>query len=336
MKQSLRFLFLTLGLLVLVAFVLFVFNQITQVYLFTKAIHPSLGLAVLWTLVLLFTCLFLVPVVLYMRLPKPILPPASPEEQPAYLRKLGKRLSKNKRLTTETLNWESEADLQKALHLLDTQADALINATAKSVFLTTSISQNGKLDALTVFITQTKMVWDVAHVYYQRPTLRDMISLYANVGAATFLATQIEDLDISEQFEPVIGTVLQNSALKSIPFVGSVSSVVMDSLLEGTVNAYLTLRVGIITKRYCGALHGFDPRVARKAAYREAAGMLRLLVLQTSGQVVSAIVKAGKKAGVDTVKSGMEVAGRATQSVRTGFGSLFRSRSKEVTGNTES
>lgn len=322
MRKQLKFLFLTVGILILIAFVLFVFNQVMQVYTYTSALNPALGSAVLITLTFLFTALFVLPVVLYFRLPTPLSPPSSEEERPVYLSKLGNRLAKNSLLKGGNLDFTNEADIQKGLDLLSIKADTIIHNTAKSVFLTTAISQNGKLDALTVFITQSKMVWDLAHIYYQRPAPKDMVALYANVGATTFLAAQIEDLDFSEQLEPVFGTLMQNTALKSVPFVGSVTHVIMDSLLEGTINAFLTLRVGIITKRYCASTTTFHASTVRRAAFREASVMLKSLVFQSSGQVISAIMKATRKAGANTVKSGVDVANRATSNVRTGLSRL--------------
>lgn len=329
MRKQLKFIFVTVSLLVLVAFVLFIFNQVMQVYTYSSALNPLLGKAVLVALTLLFAGLFIVPVILYFRLPTPLAPPETEDQKPAYLEKLGRRLSRNPLLKGGDLDFTNETDIQKGLDLLSIKADAIIHNTAKSIFLTTAISQNGKLDALTVFITQSKMVWDLAHIYYQRPAPRDMMALYANVGATTFLAAQIEDLDFSEQLEPVFGTLMQNTALKSVPFVGTITNVIMDSLLEGTINAFLTLRVGVITKRYCGSTSTFEAKKVRKIAFREASVMLKSLVLQSSGQVISAIVKATRKAGADTVKSGVDAAGRATNNVKTGL-SRLATRLKEA------
>jgi hypothetical protein len=332
MRQQLRFLFLAVSILLLVAFLLFLFNQVMQIYTFTSEFNPALGKAVLWSLTLLLAGLLIVPFVLFFRLPKALPPPDTDEEKALYVSRLGRRLSRNKLLREGNFDFSSEAEVDRALNLLSIKADAIVQNTARSVFFTTAISQNGKLDALTVFITQTKMVWDLAHVYYQRPAPRDMLALYANVGAATFLAAQIEDLDFSEQLEPVFGTLLQNTALKSVPFVGSVTNVITDSLLEGTINAFLTLRVGVITKQYCGSVSAFNPKVARRAAFKEAAGMLRTLIMQSSGQVVAAIMQATKKAGADTVRSGWSVANRATTGVRNSLNTIagkFRTPAEE-------
>jgi len=329
MRKQLRFLFICVAVLVLVAFVLFVVNQVSGVYLLARAVHPGFGLAVLWTLILLFGALFAVPAVLYFRLPKPLTPPDTDEARDVYVQALGRRLSRNKLLRGESYNWSEEAGIAKALTVLEARADALIQTTAKSVFLTTAISQNGKLDALTVLVTHTRMIWQIAHLYYQRPALRDITSLYANVGTTTFLASQIEDIDISHHLEPIMGSVLQNSAVKSVPFLGSISGMVMDSVLEGSINAFLTLRVGVIAKRYCSSLGHFDSRAVRLAAYREASSMLGQIVRQSSGQVVRSIVDSARRAGADKVRSGLQVAGKATTDVRNGLFGWTRRRPAE-------
>ncbi|MDJ1501637.1 DUF697 domain-containing protein [Xanthocytophaga agilis] len=329
MMTQIKRLATAIGILFLVLFIIIIFNQLMQVYLYASTVNHTLGIVVLTVLTTVFVVLLVVPVALFFRLPKPLLAPDSEDDMPAYIPQLSARLAKNKMLLGHTFDWSQKEELQRALYVLDTQANEIIQKTARNVFLSTSISQNGKLDALMVFSTHTKMIWDIAHIYYQRPTLKDMISLYSNVGTTTLLATQIEDLDISEQLEPVLGTVLQGSAVRSIPFIGPLSSVIMDSLLEGSVNAFLTLRVGVITKRYCGTLEPFNPKKARKAAIAEASVMLKVLVLQVSGQVVNAILKTARNAGSNTVRSGMELAGKATRNVKRGFFGWFRSAASE-------
>ena len=313
MLQQLKFIGSTIAALVVLVFGLFAINQLLQWFNFAYAVHPVFGWVSTVVIAILMLGLALSPVWLFFKLPQALTLPKTAAEKPAFLDKLGKQLAENKHLKDSGLAFGTEEEIRKGITLLDEKADIAVNMAAKGVFLTTAISQNGKLDALVVFTSQCKMVWEVAHIYYARPTPKDMLNLYANVGAATFFASQIEDIDISEQMEPVISNVIQSTALQNVPFVGKVSALVTDSILEGTINSYLTLRVGVIAKQYCGAMEAFSPRVARKAAYREAAVMLRKLVMQSSGQVIEAIVKGAKKAGVDTVKAGADAVTNATK-----------------------
>ena len=256
----------------------------------------------------------MIPVYLFMKLPKPL---TWDENKPeVFKEKYFKRLKSNKYLRSQGLVLKRIEDFPDAISRLDDEANRIAKETASSVFLTTAISQNGKLDALTVFITQSRMVWRIAHLYYQRPTLRELVNLYANVGAATFLAAEIEDIDITEQLEPVLKSFVKNSAGKAIPFVGPTAHLIMDSLLEGSTNAFLTLRVGILTKRNCSSLEHLDPKKARRAAIKEASGLMGSLVFESSGKVVSALVKTTKKVGVDSIKSSINSLKNSVQKMK--------------------
>ena len=48
------------------------------------------------------------------------------------------------------------------------------------------------------------MVWRVAHLYYQRPSLREMTYLYANVAATSFVAGELDDLELHQMIQPVV------------------------------------------------------------------------------------------------------------------------------------
>lgn len=316
MRKQFRFLFFSILGILGFAFVLFMINQINGIYALSSGVSPIFGQVVLWALIVLTIAIVSLPVIIYFRLPKALDQEEAKSDLPAYQQKLSNRLKKNKLLIKNNLVPESPDDLKKAIDFLNLEADKEIKNIAGTVFLTTAISQNGKLDALTVLATQSKMVWRIAHIYYQRPTLKDMGRLYSNVAIATFLASEIEDLDISEQFQPVIQAMMRNTASKSIPIVGSTANIIMDSLLEGTTNAFLSLRVGIIAKKYCGSIEAFDKRKAKRRAYIEASEMLGKIVIQSSGQVISSVIKATKNAGVETFKSGVETVKKSGEKVK--------------------
>jgi len=329
MKNQLQKLFYLVLLLFSFVFLLFIINQISQLYQMARQINSTFGLVALYSMLAVLFLLVIAPFVLYFRLPKPLLPPRNQQEYTAYSLKLVRRLASNKKVD-QSLDLNNPQHLQQAITRLDQEADKLINRTAKAVFLTTAASQNGKLDALTVFITQSKMVWDIARVYYQRPLLREMMYLYGNVGATTFFASEIEDLDFSAQLEPVVSSLLRNPG-RAIPVVGPVANIVIDSLVEGSANAFLTLRVGVIAKKYCGAMEIYDRKKMRKSAVAEASVMLKGIVLDSSGQIISTVLKATRKAGLDTFKSGVDMMGKAAESIN-GRWEYWRNKWKKESG----
>ena len=306
MISTLKKIVLPLSILVILGFLLFMINQISGVYLMLKEVNELTANVVLVLLSALGIGLVGWPVLLFLKLPRAISLPTNTDELPRYRQQLLKRLRKNELLRAQGLQPQQVEDLPESILVLNQSANKVIQQTATAVFLTTSVSQNGKLDALTILATQSRMVWKIAHIYYQRPSLRELMYLYANVAGSSFLASEIEDLDISQQVEPVISSFLKNSAGKSIPVIGPTANIILDSLLEGSTNAFLTLRVGNIALKYCACNEVMDKKSIRKSAFTESASQLKGIVMKSSGQIMSGLLKATRKAGVDTLKSGWE------------------------------
>ena len=216
--------------------------------------HPTFGTVVLITLIVVLAALIISPFILFLKLPKSLKRPTNESQLPAFKKNVLRRLKQNKILKEEGMVPSSVEDLPASLGVLEQRADKVIKSTAQTIFLTTAVSQNGKLDAMTVFLTQIKMVWQIAHIYYQRPSIVELGYLYANIGATSFLASEIEDIDLTKHIEPIISSIAKNTGGRSVPVVGQATTVIMDSLLEGTTNTFLSLRVGILAKKYCGDL----------------------------------------------------------------------------------
>jgi hypothetical protein len=265
---------------VLVAFVVFLVNQTAQLVHLAGQVHPTLGSVVLYGLLTLYGVLLLVPALLYLRLPKQPSPPASTNapEFPAFLAALQRRLASNPRLDGQTLN--SLSDTELAIRKLDEEANRVARKAAAAVFLTTAVSQSGRLDTLMVLSAQSKMVWEIAHIYYQRPSARDFVRLYGNVAATSFLAAEIDDLDM----EPVTAS-LFGSVLAGVPG----TQLIAGSVLSGAANAFLTLRVAMVAKRYCNCLVQRERRVIRKSATVEAASMIPGIVRDGTMRLLRAL-----------------------------------------------
>jgi len=290
MRRTLIKLALFLAVLIVAAFVVFLVNQTAQVVQLAERVHPVFADALLWFLIFLFTICAAVPIVLFLRLPKPIKPPQSEDapEFEAHLEALRRRLRANP--TVGSLPLESRANIEEALTVLDGHSERLIRGAASQVFVTTAISQNGSLDAFLVLAAQTRLIWKLAHVYYQRPTLRDMVYLYANVASTALIASSLEEIDIAEQLEPVVAAGF-GSVATAVPG----TSLLMSSLATGAANAFLTLRVGIICRGYCSAVV-LPPRgVLRRSAAVTAAKMLSSVTAQGASKVSRAFWRASRQ-----------------------------------------
>src|SRR5690606_17702697 len=299
------------GIALIVLFVLFVVNQTAQVVALADWLSPVFGQIVLWFLVGLYALGTGALAWSFLRLPKPLRPPKSRDdpEYPRYLQRLKARLARNPYVAGMPL--ETEEDIAAALTLLGKRADDATRTAALQVFLTTAISQNGSLDAVAVLAAQSRLV------------LRELAWLYGQVALAALLARQIDDVDLTETLQPLV-TSIMTSAAGAVPGLEAATAVFVQSVLTGSANAYVTLRVGVIAKRCCGSLTLADPAAVRKAAFVEALQMMPSVVQQgakTVGGVITGamtrlVLDSVKRAGTATVKTTSQVTKQIAQGAR--------------------
>jgi hypothetical protein len=285
MPKTVKKILLVVAAFVLVVFAIFLFNQTMQIVQSARTVNLTFGNAVLWGLILTYCILLATPFVLWFRLPKRVLPPETSEgaEFDRFLLDFKKRLSRHPRL--RGLPLDSTADIEAALQTLDKHADDVVTSTASAVFLSTAVLQSGRLDVLVVFAAQTRLIWQIAHVYYQRPSLRDFVQLYANVASTAFIAAGIEDIDV----DVLVGTIF-GSTVAAIPGMHLLAS----SVLSGSANAFLTLRVGMITKEYCRCTVRVEKTGLRRAATLKAAKLLGSIVREGTVKLSKATMTASR------------------------------------------
>ena len=233
---------------------------------------------------------------------------ASAEEQEAFLAEMRRRLTRNSYVRAAKLDPDAPDFMKQALALLDARAEAEIRSGGKKVFRGTALAQNGRLDALIVFFALCRMVWRISAVYNQRPTPREIWSVYSTVSSATFVAFSIEALNIpqtiADAINELVPSVTPAMAASSVPFVGAAMHVFTTSLIDGAANSLLAVRAGVITRKaYRYAMYGGKDNL-RSSTVRETGAIL----LDISQESIGAIIKALKKEVQDlSLNSGKKI-----------------------------
>jgi uncharacterized membrane protein len=137
-------------------------------------------------------------------------------------------------------------DLLNALqHLYNTTLKKKVNKVifrhAKTVMISTAISQNGRLDFFATLTVNIRMVKEIVVTCGFRPSFKNLSKLLVRVMSTALIAEGLENIDFTE--------LLPSSAqsfLRGIPF----ARVVTDSIAQGIGNGILTMRVGIVTRKY--------------------------------------------------------------------------------------
>lgn len=288
-----------------VFFVIIVINQSIQLTSWGFALHPVVGWLLVVLVVGLFAGLIIYPLISILRfkviedVPADI---ASPEYQ-VYVNTLHRMMQRNKLVVAAGLKLpgdDKEADLQRVFSLLDVKSDEMIKKEATQVFLTTAISQNGSLDGLFVLSTLVKMLWKIVHMYESRPSLRRIVSLYSNVAATVLIARSLEDMDlIEDQIEPLISSLIGGSVMTLVPGAVPITTMVVSSITEGSINSLLTLRCGCIAQRYMASLTKPDKKLLRRSASLEATAKLGEIMRENTIIILRSFAKATKSAAVN-------------------------------------
>lgn len=196
-----------------------------------------------------------------------------------------------------------QTQIESMLSQLESESNQIIQENANALFISTAISQNGVLDSAMVLYTLGRMIYQLARLYETYPTLQSLFRLYSQVITAVLAARSIEDYDLIEsQLEPVITSVVGESLASMIPGMVPITNLIISSVLEGSINAFLTLRVGYITQSYLGQYEEREQRQLRTFASNYAIKQMTAILNKNSKYIVKSLAKATKNASVNSAR----------------------------------
>ena len=148
--------------------------------------------------------------------------------------------------------------------------DGLILKHAQTVMTTTAVSQNGQLDMFAVVVTNLQMIKRMVEACGYRPSYTHLAKLSINVALTAMIAEGLEDVNIQDYLPSRFG-----EAMTDLPIVRTATN----SIFQGITNGMLTLRIGIVTRRYLFSDHRLmSPKELRIAAFKESFKLMPLLL----------------------------------------------------------
>ncbi len=240
------------------------------------------------------------------------------EEQQAFCAEMHRRLAENSIIQAHNLKPDDPDFIARALEILDARADETIRSDARKIFLGTALAQNGRLDALIVFIALARMVWRISTIYNQRPTPAEIWSVYTAVSSSAFVAFTLDALDIprtvTEALSSLVPAVAPSMAGSSMPIVGMSMHLFTQAMLDGAANGFLAIRAGVLTKnafRYSG----LDRDAARSLSSREIRSTMLSLSRECLGDITSGLKEQVKDMAGSVADNCVEKTRNAARSV---------------------
>lgn len=136
----------------------------------------------------------------------------------------------------------NDKEVISALHTIVSQRaegiDKDIWKYSRSVFVTTSISQFGKLDAFFLIVNNFQMLKLIFKRFPYRPSFVQMVRIYTRVVVLAFTALSVEDLADRSLLEEIF------------PRLHPIGGKTLTSLLQGVTYAFITYRIGLFAKEF--------------------------------------------------------------------------------------
>lgn len=315
-----------------------VVSTLTQLADVADRVHAGSGQAVFWVLLSIFSALAITPVVMYLKLPKPINPPENMEEPgfSQYRAWLLLELKGNPHLLGVQL--DSIEDIPNALEILSRKANTLIKNSASAIFVSTALMQNGRLDGLLMLATQLRLVWQVAALYHRRPSPRQILYMYSNVGAAMLIAGSLDEVDFAELASPIVASSAPSLA-SAVPGLQGIASLLTNCLANGAANAFLTLRVGMMAKAYSAPMVHPEKSAVRRGATRQALAFIGDITKENGAriakgiwQTVSSPITDATNAAAQGVRTASSKAANFAVATATNVGDAFNATAGQVKG----
>lgn len=164
-------------------------------------------------------------------------------------------------------------DLQKVLNeiystTMKKKMNKVILKHAKTVLISTAISQNGRLDLFTVVVVNIRMIKELVQMCGFRPSYKNLAKLTINVFTTALIAEGLENVNFNDLLPSSTANILGE-----IPLIKPV----MSSITQGITNGLLTLRIGIVTRKYLFA----DSKELTKTAIQKGAFVESLKMIPT-------------------------------------------------------
>ncbi len=200
----------------------------------------------------------------------------------AIYKKVAKNIVKNNNLPEEQklllTKYNNKNELLLNLQFVFEQSvkgelNKIILHDAKIVMISTALSQSARMDMISAFTVNLKMIKELVVKCGFRPSMKNLSKLTVNVFGTALIAEGLENLSLDDILPQNATNMLAN-----VPFVKPL----MESVIQGIANSLMTIRIGIITRKYLftdGAV--VTKEEIRRQALKESMKMIPLVIAET-------------------------------------------------------
>ncbi len=267
-------------------------GETLRLFQFLYRIGPVWAWSFLALLISFVFLYLLLPLIRVLTLPAYPPPARDPESEISVLRERVRRLQPPGSHFDQESEFRIRESYQELMKEKERSVDAIRRRYVRQLFYSSSIAQNGLLDALLILGSAFNACREIFAVYHGRVNLRELWHILRNI----YYSMAIGGSEVTEYAVEDILSKLAFDGLQSVPFVDKIVS----SLADGLVNAAMLIRVTIITENYC--------RISRINSPRDLAPSLREISRQLTrltGDMVGDLRRQLMNSAGDKAKNGL-------------------------------
>ncbi len=229
----------------------FIAKEFIQLYVYLNSINQILGYISLIVLAALVINFVIFPIYKILSIPVYYGPVADKSKVDSLISKRMERFQKNTYLKNLGMNVSNlainRASYDSIVDSLNIECRRIRKKNVNQLFYSTSISQNGFIDAILILSASVNIVKEIFILYNGRVSNRDLWVIAKKVYYSVAIGGSEGIAYASDEVFSKFAT----DTMKGIPFL----SKVLSSLADGFVNAALLTRISIITENYCKTLY---------------------------------------------------------------------------------
>ena len=229
-------------------FLLFIiFRELSELVVLTFQIHQAVGYATL-LLLLAFIIYFIgIPVARIIKIPKNFAPTRDAAQASTIVESRCKKFRNNPFLLSHEFDFDTplagDEAYDRIIEVLQAEGEQIRKRYVLQLFYSSSISQNGFLDAILILSSSVNLVKELFVLYHGRVSNKDLLAIAKHV----YLSMAIGGSEGVEYATQEFFSKFATDSAKSIPFADKI----FGSLADGFVNAALLTRISLITENYC-------------------------------------------------------------------------------------
>ena len=231
-------------------FLLFVIlKELTQLFVLARSVHPIMGFVTLAVIIGFNAFFIIVPIFRIIRIPKNYAPASDPRKAAEIREHRINKFRSNPFLLDSQFDFSeigtgnSEKEYNRIIEYLQVEGEHVRRKYVLQLFYSSSISQNGFLDAILILSSSVNLVKDLFILYHGRVSNKDLWAIVKKV----YFSMAIGGSEGVEYATQELFSKFATEGFKSVPFADKI----FGSLADGFINAALLTRISLITENYC-------------------------------------------------------------------------------------